>query len=230
VLTRGLDRARVSNSTSVRRPHSHCSSHSCICGPTSHTPCTSQSNMEYTVGGFPAAPGAQDAVTNATNEIAAAANFPLIRVMTVGQLYVVLELSFIVRVNMARGKNALLHVLCRHPPHKHVLCRHTPSARALSPHPISTCSVATPHISTLVVIATTLNRISGTSHRTFPCKISGGSSSRGQLQAQTRSEGGGQVTSAPSAGSLDETCLHRLEGPHPLDSSGEQMFSEFSWC
>jgi hypothetical protein len=101
--------------------------------------------MEYTVGGFPAAPGAQDAVTNATNEIAAAANFPLIRVMTVGQLYVVLELSFIVRVNMARGKNALLDVLCRH----------TPSARALPPHPISTCSVATPHISTLVFTATT---------------------------------------------------------------------------
>ena len=46
-----------------------------------------QSNAEYTVGGFPAAPGSQDAVTNATQEIAAAANFPLVRVMTVGQLY-----------------------------------------------------------------------------------------------------------------------------------------------
>ena len=43
--------------------------------------------MEYTVGAFPKAPGAQDAVTNATEEIAAAANFPLVRVMTVGQLY-----------------------------------------------------------------------------------------------------------------------------------------------
>ena len=47
-----------------------------------------QSNMEYTVGGFPASPGSQDAVTNATAEIAAAADFPLIRVMTVGQRYV----------------------------------------------------------------------------------------------------------------------------------------------
>ena len=44
--------------------------------------------MEYTVGGFPASPGAQDAVTNATEEIAASKTFPLIRVMTVGQLYV----------------------------------------------------------------------------------------------------------------------------------------------
>ena len=43
--------------------------------------------MEYTTGAFPAFPGAQDAVTNATQEIAAAANFPLVRVMTVGQLY-----------------------------------------------------------------------------------------------------------------------------------------------
>merc|ERR1712078_927245 len=34
--------------------------------------CGGQSNMEYTVGGFPAYPGAQDAVTNATAEIAAA--------------------------------------------------------------------------------------------------------------------------------------------------------------
>jgi sialate O-acetylesterase len=49
--------------------------------------CGGQSNMEYTVGGFAAAPGAQDAVTNATAEIAAAGNFPLIRLMTVGQLY-----------------------------------------------------------------------------------------------------------------------------------------------
>jgi hypothetical protein len=40
------------------------------------------------VGGFPSSPGSQDEVTNATAEIAAAANFPLIRVMTVGQLYV----------------------------------------------------------------------------------------------------------------------------------------------
>ena len=43
--------------------------------------------MEYTTGAFPAFPGAQDSVTNATQEIAAAANFPLVRVMTVGQLY-----------------------------------------------------------------------------------------------------------------------------------------------
>jgi len=50
--------------------------------------CGGQSNMEYTVGGFPASPGSQDAVTNATAEIAAASNFPLIRVMTVGQRYV----------------------------------------------------------------------------------------------------------------------------------------------
>ena len=49
--------------------------------------CGGQSNMEYTVGGFPASPGSQDAVTNATEEIAAAANFRSIRVMTVGQLY-----------------------------------------------------------------------------------------------------------------------------------------------
>ena len=49
--------------------------------------CGGQSNMEYTVGGFASAPGAQDAVTNATAEIAAAGNFPLIRLMTVGQLY-----------------------------------------------------------------------------------------------------------------------------------------------
>eukprot|EP00040_Diaphanoeca_grandis_P014171 m.71704 g.71704 ORF g.71704 m.71704 type:complete len:647 (-) comp24383_c0_seq2:239-2179(-) len=49
--------------------------------------CGGQSNMEYTVGGFPAFPGAQDAVTNATAEIAAAANFPMVRLMTVGQLY-----------------------------------------------------------------------------------------------------------------------------------------------
>jgi sialate O-acetylesterase len=47
--------------------------------------CGGQSNMEYTVGGFAASPGSQDAVTNATAEIAAAANFPLIRVMTVGK-------------------------------------------------------------------------------------------------------------------------------------------------
>ena len=50
--------------------------------------CGGQSNMEYTVGGFSASPGSQDAVTNATAEIAAASNFPLIRVMTVGQRYV----------------------------------------------------------------------------------------------------------------------------------------------
>ena len=43
--------------------------------------------MEYNVGGFPSSPGSQDSVTNATAEIAAAANFPHIRVMTVGQLY-----------------------------------------------------------------------------------------------------------------------------------------------
>lgn len=49
--------------------------------------CGGQSNMEYTVGGFPSAPGAQDVVDNATKEIAAAVNFPLIRLMTVGQLY-----------------------------------------------------------------------------------------------------------------------------------------------
>ena len=49
--------------------------------------CGGQSNMEYTVGGFPAYPGAQDVVTNATAEIAAASNFPLVRLMTVGQLY-----------------------------------------------------------------------------------------------------------------------------------------------
>ena len=49
--------------------------------------CGGQSNMEYTVRGFPSSPGSQDAVTNATAEIAAAANFPLVRVMTVGQLY-----------------------------------------------------------------------------------------------------------------------------------------------
>lgn len=48
--------------------------------------CGGQSNMEYTVGAFPASPGSQDAVTNATEEIAAAAHFPTIRVMTVGQL------------------------------------------------------------------------------------------------------------------------------------------------
>ena len=45
--------------------------------------CGGQSNMEYTVGAFPASPGSQDAVTNATEEIAAAANFPTIRLMTV---------------------------------------------------------------------------------------------------------------------------------------------------
>jgi hypothetical protein len=39
--------------------------------------CGGQSNMEYTTGGFPAFPGAQDGVTNATEEIAAAADFPL---------------------------------------------------------------------------------------------------------------------------------------------------------
>ena len=50
--------------------------------------------MEYTVGGFPAAPGAQDAVTNATAEIAAAADFPLVRLMTVGQLYESPDLAF----------------------------------------------------------------------------------------------------------------------------------------
>ena len=33
--------------------------------------------MEYTTGGFPAFPGAQDSVTNATEEIAAAGGFPL---------------------------------------------------------------------------------------------------------------------------------------------------------
>jgi sialate O-acetylesterase len=49
--------------------------------------CGGQSNMEYTTGAFPAYPGAQDAVTNATEEIKAASNFPLVRVMTVGQLY-----------------------------------------------------------------------------------------------------------------------------------------------
>ena len=49
--------------------------------------CGGQSNMEYNVGGFPSSPGSQDNVTNATAEIAAAANFPHIRVMTVGQLY-----------------------------------------------------------------------------------------------------------------------------------------------
>ena len=49
--------------------------------------CGGQSNMEYTVGGFPSAPGAQDVVTNATKEIAAGADFPLVRLLTVGQLY-----------------------------------------------------------------------------------------------------------------------------------------------
>lgn len=49
--------------------------------------CGGQSNMEYTVSGQPDVPGSQHAVTNATLEIAAAANFPLVRVMTVGQLY-----------------------------------------------------------------------------------------------------------------------------------------------
>ena len=39
--------------------------------------CGGQSNMEYTTGGFPAFPGAQDNVTNATKEIAAAGGFPL---------------------------------------------------------------------------------------------------------------------------------------------------------
>ena len=39
--------------------------------------CGGQSNMEYTTSGFPAYPGAQDNVTNATKEIAAAAGFPL---------------------------------------------------------------------------------------------------------------------------------------------------------
>ena len=43
--------------------------------------------MEYTVSGFSSAPGAQDNITNATKEITAAANFPLIRLMTVGQLF-----------------------------------------------------------------------------------------------------------------------------------------------
>ena len=51
-------------------------------------------NMEYTVGGYPAAPGSQDAVTNATEEIAAAAGFPLVRVMTVGQLYESPDVAF----------------------------------------------------------------------------------------------------------------------------------------
>ena len=46
------------------------------------------------MGGFPAAPGAQDAVTNATAEIAAAADFPLVRLMTVGQLYESPDLAF----------------------------------------------------------------------------------------------------------------------------------------
>lgn len=49
--------------------------------------CGGQSNMEYTVGGFPSFPGSQDVITNATEEINAASNFPLVRVMTVGQLY-----------------------------------------------------------------------------------------------------------------------------------------------
>jgi sialate O-acetylesterase len=49
--------------------------------------CGGQSNMEYNVGGYPSSPGSQDNVTNATAEIAAAADFPHIRVMTVGQLY-----------------------------------------------------------------------------------------------------------------------------------------------
>ena len=52
-----------------------------------HLARTPASDMEYTVGGYPASPGAQDNVTNATQEIAAAAGFPLVRVMTVGQLY-----------------------------------------------------------------------------------------------------------------------------------------------
>ena len=49
--------------------------------------CGGQSNMEYTVRGYGTSPAAQDIVTNATAEITAAGNFPLVRLMTVGQLY-----------------------------------------------------------------------------------------------------------------------------------------------